>query len=72
MNMFSALTAATALIITSIDLAIGPMYYNYCNDYECFDFDERYKVCHQLLHSHLFSNCNKMPVWSVHLLKVNP
>ncbi|KAF4115413.1 membrane-spanning 4-domains subfamily A member 4A-like isoform X2 [Onychostoma macrolepis] len=44
MNIFSALTAGTALIIISIDLAVGPMYYNYCNDYQCYDFEGRYKI----------------------------
>ncbi|XP_026064189.1 membrane-spanning 4-domains subfamily A member 4A-like [Carassius auratus] len=44
MNISSALTAGIALILTSMDLALGPMYYSYCNDYQCFGFEARYKT----------------------------
>ncbi|XP_042610732.1 membrane-spanning 4-domains subfamily A member 4A-like [Cyprinus carpio] len=42
MNIFSALTAGIAVVIISFDLIIGPMYYSYCDGYECFDYEKRY------------------------------
>ncbi len=47
MNIFSALTAGAALIIISLDFALGPLYI-YCHNYDCYDFEGKYKVCHQL------------------------
>ncbi len=70
MNISSAVTAGIALIINLVDLILGPLY-RYCSGYDCYDLEEKYKVYHQLSHSHLFSNYNKMTVWSVHLSKVN-
>uniref|UniRef100_A0A671LWB3 Membrane-spanning 4-domains subfamily A member 4A-like n=1 Tax=Sinocyclocheilus anshuiensis TaxID=1608454 RepID=A0A671LWB3_9TELE len=49
MNIFSALTAGIAIIIISVDLGIGPMYYSYCNDYECSDFEESVLLIFALL-----------------------
>ncbi|XP_043090658.1 membrane-spanning 4-domains subfamily A member 4A-like, partial [Puntigrus tetrazona] len=41
MNIFSALSAVTAVIIISIDLALGPMHISHCR-YDCYDLEERY------------------------------
>ncbi len=69
MNISSAVTAGIALIIITTDLILGP-FSSYCSGYGCYGFKEKYMVYHQLSHSHLFSNYNKITVWSVHLSKV--
>ncbi|XP_073700218.1 membrane-spanning 4-domains subfamily A member 4A-like [Garra rufa] len=43
MNIFSALTAVSAIIIISIDLAQGPLD-SYCYNNICYDFEEKYKT----------------------------
>ncbi|XP_058629197.1 membrane-spanning 4-domains subfamily A member 4A-like isoform X2 [Onychostoma macrolepis] len=45
MNIFSALTAGIALILTSLDLALGPFnIYPYCNNSECYYVMGKYKT----------------------------
>ncbi|KAF4115410.1 membrane-spanning 4-domains subfamily A member 8-like [Onychostoma macrolepis] len=43
MNILSALTAGAALIIISMDFALGPLH-SYCYNYDCYDFEGKYKT----------------------------
>ncbi|XP_051748019.1 membrane-spanning 4-domains subfamily A member 4A-like [Ctenopharyngodon idella] len=45
MNIFSTITAGISFIIISMDLGLGPLnMYIYCNDYECYDIEAKYKT----------------------------
>ncbi|XP_043089096.1 membrane-spanning 4-domains subfamily A member 4A-like [Puntigrus tetrazona] len=43
MNILSALTAGSAIIIISIDFVVGPLY-SYCYNFDCYEFEEKYKT----------------------------
>ncbi|XP_077065614.1 membrane-spanning 4-domains subfamily A member 8-like [Siphateles boraxobius] len=45
MNIFSAITAGISFIVISLDLGLGPFnMYNYCNDYDCYYIEDKYKT----------------------------
>ncbi|XP_067284763.1 membrane-spanning 4-domains subfamily A member 8-like [Pseudorasbora parva] len=41
-NIFSAITAGISFIIISLDMGLGPLIYNYCNDSDCYHLEGRY------------------------------